>query len=545
MLHEVLQFYTTFLFLIVCTKSISITSLERLVCTSTYKPIKGCIGTYILPNVVLTTSYCAEKCESVGNLPIVRSFVHPHYKNYIRGNNFIARNDIALVVTQQNERKRKLLKLSALDNLTAIGLKALIPIMDVNKPRLAVTVVQRCYIEQPFGYYVCAAHRVTKRSIQVCQERQEQGVPLIIEDRIFGIMGVTDKESCKLPQRSFTALSPALNWISETVRKLGYSDAVISTFHDLTSNTYRRPSLNNVNVFSTKPIPISKSNLSSHFITYQAETTSSSLYVTYPYPTKTPPNLRSYHYYPVVTTATPDVFLAKWLLMKNISNQHTSKTPTTKNSSRRTTTTTTTANNMTTAETLSRSIGTTACTIETTRRRLITTTQTIRRLSTTITKTTRLPTTTTTKTSHRPTTTTMTTTTTKATQRPTTKTSRHPTTTASDIVFNFKEFFTRPTDMPPLKVRPSVKAAYDPYVIQNTPWHPILNDLFLTNTKPSRDLYHLGPNFHPSKVLHESAERKRPEKYKNNELDYFRNAHNLQKTQNISTPLADQEPRHY
>ncbi|CAH1647582.1 unnamed protein product [Spodoptera littoralis] len=217
-------------------RSISITSIVNLQCSNEfYKPIQNCVGTFILPNVVLTTSYCAENCQYIDNSPIVRTYIHPHYKNYVRGNNFLTRNDIGLVVIPKDGKKRKLVKLSALDSLSTIGQKALIPILNSNKPRLQVTIVQRCYKEQPFGYYVCASNKITKRSIQICRQRQEQGLPLLLEGKIYGITGITSSDSCALSQLSFTAISPALYWISETVKTLGYNDSVITTLHDRTT----------------------------------------------------------------------------------------------------------------------------------------------------------------------------------------------------------------------------------------------------------------------------------------------------------------------
>ncbi|PZC79992.1 hypothetical protein B5X24_HaOG215461 [Helicoverpa armigera] len=243
MLNRTLKLYTIFAICIVGTRSISITSIERLASCGRpqNKPIQGCIGTFILPNVAITTSYCAENCQYLGKLRIIRTFIHPHYRNYVLGNNFFARNDIALIITKQDFSKRKLIKLSALDTLSTIGLKALIPIMDENKPRLRVTLIERCIKEQQFGYYVCANNRVTKQTIEVCRRRQEQGVPLLLDGRIYGIMGITDKDTCVLPQRSFTAVGPALPWISSTVRTLGYKNEILTTLHDTTTTRKTPP----------------------------------------------------------------------------------------------------------------------------------------------------------------------------------------------------------------------------------------------------------------------------------------------------------------
>ncbi|KAH9628052.1 hypothetical protein HF086_018027 [Spodoptera exigua] len=233
MLKKTLQIYTIFSFCVVRVRSISATSIVPLQCDNEfYKPIQNCVGSFILPNVVLTTSYCAESCHHVENSPIIRSYIHPHYKNFVEGNNFLTRNDVGLVVIPARAKQRKLIKLSALDTESTIGHKALIPILNTNKPRLQITILQRCFKEQPFGYYVCAANHITKRSIQNCRQRQEQGMPLLLEGKIYGITGISSSDSCALPQLSFTAINPALFWISETVRTLGYGDAVINTLHD-------------------------------------------------------------------------------------------------------------------------------------------------------------------------------------------------------------------------------------------------------------------------------------------------------------------------
>lgn len=231
MLTKTKQLYSIFTFCIVSIQSISITSIVRLRnCThDKINPRQGCMGTYILPNVVLTTSYCAENCQTAEKAKILRYFVHGHYKNFVQSKFTIARNDIALVVIVPEGRRKKLVKLSALDTTSTIGHKALIPVMD-ERPRLAITMIVGCSKTLTFGYYVCTTNRVTKKSVRVCEERQDQGLPLLLEGRIFGITGINDK--CNLAHRSFTAIGPALYWIGSTVLGLGYENSVITTLHD-------------------------------------------------------------------------------------------------------------------------------------------------------------------------------------------------------------------------------------------------------------------------------------------------------------------------
>ncbi|XP_063838018.1 uncharacterized protein LOC135087109 [Ostrinia nubilalis] len=123
----------------------------------------------------------------------------------------------------------KYVKLSAVDITAAIGRKALIPVLEDNKPRLRVTIIQKC--EMLIGYYVCSVNNA-RLNQKPCQ--YYQGLPLLLDERVIGISGVMQKNECWLPQRTFVALVPAHDWI----RSITYN---ITFYHHRES---RRDSLN-------------------------------------------------------------------------------------------------------------------------------------------------------------------------------------------------------------------------------------------------------------------------------------------------------------
>lgn len=201
-------------------QSISVTSIVRLKCNGLNPKIQKCIGTYILPNTVITTSSCAESCQYADGVPILEKFIHKHYRNYESVNGAFRRNDIALLRT--NATKRRLATVSFLDHVSPLGLKALVPIMYENGPKLQVAVIERCdeNYSRFTGYYVCTNNVMTKEAIRMCKNKEEQGTPLFLDDKIYGIMSLRNKDNCIIPQRRFTAIGPALSWISATSENL-------------------------------------------------------------------------------------------------------------------------------------------------------------------------------------------------------------------------------------------------------------------------------------------------------------------------------------
>ncbi|CAB3225733.1 unnamed protein product [Arctia plantaginis] len=219
-------------------QSISVTSIVRLKCNGLNPMIQKCIGTYILPNTVITTSSCAETCQYAEDMPILEKFIHKHYKNYVSVNGAFRRNDIALLRT--NTTKRRLANVSFLDHLSPLGLKALVPLMYENGPKLQVAVIERCIenYNRLIGYYVCTNNVMTKEEIRICKNKEEQGTPLFLDDKIYGIMSLRNKDNCIIPQRRFTAIGPALSWISSISENLDeeYQTLIKMRNADLTDN---------------------------------------------------------------------------------------------------------------------------------------------------------------------------------------------------------------------------------------------------------------------------------------------------------------------
>lgn len=265
---------------------ISRRSIARFRCSSCQtRPDDCCFGTLILPFVILTTSYCGDYCETVDlngeNVPIVNVFTHPHYKNFIQGRIPYLRNDISLVQIESNTRnkERPYIKLSAIDPFSAIGLKALVPVIDSLKPRLVVTFVQECakYTVASKGFYICAVNKILPKSPKICQ--LQQGLPLLVYGKIIGMTGIADEEVCKLTQKVFIAIGPALTWIKSTVNH-------IVTLQHTRETTGKRPSTT-ITTITTRPYTSSTTS-SSTISTITSPSTASTRSVT-----TTPPSATS------------------------------------------------------------------------------------------------------------------------------------------------------------------------------------------------------------------------------------------------------------
>lgn len=226
---------------IIPSETISIHSIVRLKCNfCNPQPDKCCVGTSILPKFILTTAYCANLCQSIkrGNrtFDIAKRYTPTRFKNGVILDNFVIHNDIALLYFENDKTYNKHVKLSAVDVRSAIGRKASVLVLDNNKPLLRVTMVKKC--EELIGYYVCSARSLMNKH-QKCQN--EQGLPLLLDERVIGITGKMDRNKCHLPQMPFVALSPAYDWI----RSITYNNTQnnYSELKGIPIRSYPRPIL--------------------------------------------------------------------------------------------------------------------------------------------------------------------------------------------------------------------------------------------------------------------------------------------------------------
>lgn len=197
-------------------------------CKCDPNPNDCCIGSLILPYIILTSAYCAENCKAVllgkaRNVSIIRFYKNPYYRNYVLtgSRSLIKRNDVALVhVTDDPNTKRPYLKLSALQVGTLDGRKGLFPVFDNLRPTLLITIIQECRrgsSMSSMGYVICTVNKHLNLS-KACQ--QQQGAPLLIEGKIIGLSGFVDKMMCTNEQRYFMAIGPALLWIRSVVQNV-------------------------------------------------------------------------------------------------------------------------------------------------------------------------------------------------------------------------------------------------------------------------------------------------------------------------------------
>lgn len=191
-------------------------------------PNDCCIGSLILPYIIITSAYCAENCKAVvlgktRNASIIRFYKNPYYRNYVftGSRSLIKRNDVALVhVTDDPNTERPYLKLSALQVGVLDGLKGLFPVFENLRPKLLRTMIQECRpgtSMSSMGYVICTVNKYLNLS-SPCQ--QQQGVPLLIEGKIIGLSGFVDKIMCINEQRYFMAIGPALSWIRSVVQNV-------------------------------------------------------------------------------------------------------------------------------------------------------------------------------------------------------------------------------------------------------------------------------------------------------------------------------------
>ncbi|XP_059055126.1 uncharacterized protein LOC131849146 [Achroia grisella] len=195
------------------TGSISITFIIHFKCSACIN--KCCAGSLVFPRFILSSAFCAQSCHSVLMrdlaIPINKTFIHPQYKKYRKEQRLMAKNDIALIMITSHP-KAATVKLSAIEVVSAIGLKALIPILDDRKPRLLATVIQSCSKHLHLrGYHICSFARLPNTILNKCQ--QTKGLPLLIDGRIIGLSSSLDTKVCDFPQKIFTAITPYIPWI--------------------------------------------------------------------------------------------------------------------------------------------------------------------------------------------------------------------------------------------------------------------------------------------------------------------------------------------
>lgn len=202
-----------------CISSISVDNIVRFTCNRCKDPQTCCLGTLIQPNIVLTTSFCANFCQVTKNgqiVPIIKVYIFPHYRKYFVMKRIdVELTNIALALLESKIINQKYVKLSAVEPFSTIGLKVYIPVSNERNLRRQSTVIQRCenaYI-QSSAYHVCTGRTVL--DLKTCQ--QVQGVPLLLADRLLGMSILHD---CRLMQKIFIAVGPHLFWISSTIKQI-------------------------------------------------------------------------------------------------------------------------------------------------------------------------------------------------------------------------------------------------------------------------------------------------------------------------------------
>ncbi|XP_026330386.1 uncharacterized protein LOC113237862 [Hyposmocoma kahamanoa] len=194
-------------------------------CNCNPQPNDCCVGTLILPTIVITTAFCADNCEyaiigKYRNISVVKRYSHQHYKNYLMEDlrHKIQRNDVGLLgLDSYGDPSAPYLRLSAVVIEAIYGLTALVPVIDNMRPRLVKTIVQRCrqHSRYSLGYVICTVNKVLRKSNAPCQ--QQQGVPLLVDGKIIGVTGFVEKAMCENEQKYFLAIGPSLSWIRSIV----------------------------------------------------------------------------------------------------------------------------------------------------------------------------------------------------------------------------------------------------------------------------------------------------------------------------------------
>lgn len=181
---------------------------------------KCCMGTIIYKNLVLTTTYCANYCPFVikqnKKIPITKKYA----KHVRRRFSYPLHNEIALVYVNLNLKMSTGVKLSAVETVSLIGLKASYPVLDKMTPKMHFTVVHRCKKKYRFYGYTLCSIKNTKPS----KNCPTQGTPLLFNDKLIGISGATNSKICEQEQIVFTAVGPILSWINsiiELIENLG------------------------------------------------------------------------------------------------------------------------------------------------------------------------------------------------------------------------------------------------------------------------------------------------------------------------------------
>lgn len=189
-------------------------------------PNDCCIGSFILPYIIITSAYCAENCKVVilgntTNVTIKRFYKHSYNRNYVwtGSRNIINRNDVALVhVIDDPKTERPHLKLSALQTEVLGGRTGFFPVFDNLRLKLMRTIVEQCCKgTSMMGYVLCTANKSLNLSNAY---HHQQGIPLLIEGKIVGLSGFMDKSMCINEQRYFMAIEPAVLWIRSVIRNL-------------------------------------------------------------------------------------------------------------------------------------------------------------------------------------------------------------------------------------------------------------------------------------------------------------------------------------
>lgn len=208
-----------FAVLVAIIKSIPYGTIVRLSCAACISnPKNCCIGTLVARDLAITTDYCAASCQYIVKnkslIPILRT--HSPSSDIYNINALRKINNIVLLVFQYNgTANRNLIKVSTVEPLSLIGLKAFVLILNDSNIFLRQIVVLPCEgkYKNLKQFFICTSKSFGERNIHL----KRQGIPLLHNNCILGISGSNDVYET---QDAFLAIAPISSWIEAIVNSL-------------------------------------------------------------------------------------------------------------------------------------------------------------------------------------------------------------------------------------------------------------------------------------------------------------------------------------